>query len=173
MHLEVVQRLGPLQRLVRVFVVDPVAHGTQHERQAAWEAAGVVLAQVELRGIESRLDGGLAEAGLCQLLQGGLNQVLYLSSPTAQFLLCNTFTSLLCNACDENEPWICCTARKALHSDAAVSATFLFKWLSVGGQAPWDTGGPGRHGRRTRFTQQSDGEPKHVMPSRRLYNLQY
>ena len=43
-HLERGERLRPLQSLVRVFVVDPIAHSAQHQRQAPREAPGVVLA---------------------------------------------------------------------------------------------------------------------------------
>lgn len=64
-----------LDGCVRVPVIDPGPHSPQHQAQATWEAARVVLTQAELNGVDGCLNGPLTEpchGQLCKLVQDQL-----------------------------------------------------------------------------------------------------
>ena len=64
--------------LERVAVIDPGTDRAEHEREATWEGASVVLAQRELDRVDSRLNGSWGEADALQLLQLLQDKRLYL-----------------------------------------------------------------------------------------------
>ena len=70
------QRRFEGQRRQRVAVMQPAAHGAQHQGQTAREAAGIVLAQAKLDGVDGRLDHFGLDAPRRQGLQGVQNQAL-------------------------------------------------------------------------------------------------
>ena len=70
------QRRFKSQRRQRVAVMEPAGHGAQHQGQPARKAAGVVLAQAKLDGIDGRLDHFGLNARGRQGLQGVQNQAL-------------------------------------------------------------------------------------------------
>ena len=64
------------ERLQRIAAVQPGAHGAEHEGDAARERAGIVLAQLELDGIERRRDGVGVDAVPAQRLERRQDQRL-------------------------------------------------------------------------------------------------
>jgi hypothetical protein len=51
-----------LDGCVRVPVIDPSPHGPQHQAEATWEAACVVLPQAELNRVDGGFNGARTEA---------------------------------------------------------------------------------------------------------------